>query len=112
MGTLHVPQGSSGTFDARAQGGMLIFKAFRYDYGEDTVAAGGVELGLEHYFPVEVLGVIAAPQDGYVFEYDRANDKLIAYEVGDDEGAVAGPLEEATGDLSDVTGVQILAWGH
>lgn len=61
--------------------------------GDAAYATGGTadfegsiqaELGEE----VTVLGVLGQDCDGYVVQYDRANDKLLVYEAGADGAAL------------------------
>lgn len=56
--------------------------------------------------------LLAEPQSGYVFEYDRVNSKLLAY-YGDNNNASDGPLIEVpnTTNLSTVTNVRVFAVG-
>lgn len=56
--------------------------------------------------------LIAQPTSGYAFQWDAANQKLLAYRA--DYDAVAdGPLVQVpdTTDLSAVTGIQFIAIG-
>lgn len=54
----------------------------------------------------------AQPTSGYVFQWDAANQKLLAY-YGDNNNAADGPLIEVpnTTDLSSLTGVRARAIG-
>lgn len=50
----------------------------------------------------EVLGIIQVDASGYVLRYDKANDKLMAFES--DNGGADGPLQESTtANLSGTT---------
>jgi hypothetical protein len=74
-------------------------------------ASGGESLTADD-LGVDPVFVLAEPTDGYVFEYDKGNSKLIAYEQTD-PAAVGGanvPLVEAAGDLSTVV-VRTMAIG-
>lgn len=80
-----------------------------------SYATGGDTLDLSTLFGT-LQGVIIAPVGGYVFEYDYANGKVMAY-WGDNANAAAGPGVEvtATTDLSaiglDGGYIRFLAWG-
>lgn len=56
--------------------------------------------------------VIAEPAAGYTFEYDHANSKLLARWVDTTvDGAPQAQVADTT-NLSAVTGVRIIAFGH
>ena len=58
------------------------------------------------------LTVFALMRNGYQFQYDGANAKLLAYQ-GDNANASPGPAIQVanTTNLSTVTGVQVIALG-
>jgi hypothetical protein len=60
----------------------------------------------------EVKGMVIENKGGYMFEYDRANKKVKAYQF-DYAAASAGPAVEvpAATNLSALTGIAFLAWG-
>jgi hypothetical protein len=62
---------------------------------------------------LSVRWVMAAPKNGYFFEYDYANSKLKVFQ-GDNANAAAAPgIEVAnTTSLVAVTGVRVLAYGN
>ena len=55
----------------------------------------------------------ASPKSGFIFEYDKTNEKLLAYYADYDAVADGALIQVAdTTDLSAVTGVEIMAWGY
>lgn len=58
-----------------------------------------------------VIGVMIESKGGYVFTYDRANAKILAY-YGDYDPAAAAPLAEVPNEtnLAAVTGVRALVF--
>lgn len=112
MATVTQDRPGAGRHRTHALGGDLSIKSFQVKMS-DKYPTGGEELGLGTYFTTEVLGVaIGGDASGYVFAYDKGNDKLIAY-YGDYSEASDGPLVEveADTDLSSIT-VPILVWGR
>lgn len=74
-----------------------------YDSGGEALTAANLGLGvIEH--------VTIMPKGGYVFEYDYTNSKVIVYV--EEAVAAGGPLVEASGDLSLLTGVKVRATGR
>ena len=57
--------------------------------------------------------VLCQPKSGYVFQWDAANQKLLAY-YADNNNASDGPLIQVpdTTDLSAITGIQTWAVGQ
>ena len=84
---------------------VLVEIAFDSSYptgGESLTAA---DVGLS-----EIEAVFVESQDGLVFAYDYANEKLLAYEAGT---ASAGLDEvDSAQDLSGVTGLRALVFGY
>jgi hypothetical protein len=78
----------------------------------DAAYASGGESLTSTDLGVSPLFLIAEPTDGYVFEYDKVNETLIAYEQTDpaDTGGANVPLVEAAGDLATVV-VRTMAIG-
>lgn len=52
----------------------------------------------------------ASPAGGYILHWDRSNDKLIIYYGNNDAGADGPLIENATADLSLITGVELLVF--
>lgn len=73
--------------------------------GEPLTAA---DLGMTVAHRVE-----AQSTSGYVFEYDHANAKLLAYYV-DNNGASDSAMIQVpnTTDLATLTGVRVIVWGQ
>jgi hypothetical protein len=71
-----------------------------YPTGGEAVTAAS--LGL-----VRIDDVIAMPRNGYVFQWDAANSKLLAYH-GDSDGIADGPGVQVpdTTNLATVTGIR------
>jgi hypothetical protein len=70
----------------------------------DAAYASGGEPLTHEDLGVVPLFVLGEPTDGYVFEYDKVNEKMIAYEQTDPAagGGANLPLVEAAGNLSTV----------
>lgn len=80
---------------------------------DNSWLAAGEALTPEDFGLTEVLFAVAEPKGGYVFRYDRANEKLLAYRA--DYDAVAdGPLVAVpdTTDISGVGAVRVMAIGR
>lgn len=60
----------------------------------------------------DIKGMLIENKGGYMFEYDRANKKIKAFQF-DYDAAADGPAVEvaAETDLSALTGIAFLAWG-
>jgi hypothetical protein len=81
--------------------GTIAFDA-TYPSGGEAIDLGGNET-------VEIM--LCAPSGGYVYLWDKANQKLLVY-YGDNNNAADGPLiENATADISALTAVPFLAIG-
>lgn len=76
-----------------------------YPTGGEVLTAGDLQL-------VSVMKVDAQLTSGYGFQYDHANEKLLAY-YGDNNNASDGPLIQVpnTTDLSAITGVRLFVLG-
>lgn len=60
----------------------------------------------------EVKGMLIENKSGYVFQYDRANKKILAYYADCDFAGDKALIEVANAtSLSALTGVAFLAWG-
>jgi hypothetical protein len=81
--------------------------------GDGTYPAGGtaafttffktaLEAADMHSAGREILSIVQVDASGYVLRYDKANDKLMAFES--DNGGADGPLQESTtANMSGVT---------
>jgi hypothetical protein len=80
---------------------------------DSSYPTGGEALDLASNTRIETL--IAQSKSGYVFEWDAANQKLLAYRQKDPAAAggadIALPQVANATDLSAVTGVQFIAIG-
>lgn len=77
-----------------------------YPTGGESIAASKFGLG-----KIEFL--IAQSTGGYIFAWDNANSKLLAY-YGDNNNAADGPLIEVPNatDLAALTAVPVLVFGR
>lgn len=83
----------------------LLIKAGIITLDNSYQGSGGETLDLSAEFPGGLLFVLFESKGGYVFNYDKANGKVIAY-YGDNNNAADGPLIEVPGttDLSTTPG--------
>jgi hypothetical protein len=93
FGTQKVWQGTVGFDDSYPTGGEVFTPA-----GVGFVAFDRVDV---------------APKNGYVFQFDYTNNKILAY-YGDYSESSDGPLVQVanTADLSGVTGVELTVYGR
>lgn len=77
---------------------------------DSSYPTGGEAVDVTGNQSFEVL--VAQSKAGYVFSWDRANQKLLAYH-GDNDNVADGPLVQVpdTTNLSAVTGIQFFAVG-
>lgn len=87
----------------RAVVGTIAFDS-SYPTGGESLTAANIGLGVIDHMTIE-------PKGGYVFEYDYANKKVLAYV--EEAVAAGGPLLEVANavDLAAVTGVKFRAVG-
>lgn len=80
---------------------------------DDSYPTGGEALTPATLGLSDVVFALVEPAAGYSFEYDHANDKVIA-RYADYNAAGDGALIQVpdTTDLSAVTGARMIAWGH
>lgn len=78
MGTLNIDADNTGMNDVRNVGMQLKTVTGTFDF-DSSYPTGGEDFDLSSYFPKDVIGAIIFPQDGYIFEYDKANKKVKAY---------------------------------
>ena len=74
-----------------------------YTSGGESLTA--TDLGLSQVDIVDIQ-----PKGGYLFSYDYANKKVLVHV--EEAVAAGGPLPEAAGDLSTLTGVVVHAIGR
>jgi hypothetical protein len=102
---------SFGMNDVRAVGMQLKMLTGTYDFS-NSYPTGGEVFDLSNYFSKGVIAVDIFSKGGYVFEYDKANKKVIAYHCNYDAVADGPLVEVANGtNLSAVTGVSFIAYG-
>ena len=103
MGTLNIDADNYGMNDVKNMGfGMnLVTGSFDFD---SSYPSGGEDFDLSNYFHKDIVQVQFEAKNGYVFEYDKANDKVIAY--------TAGSEVADTTDLSSLTDVKFIAIGY
>lgn len=77
--------------------------------GPASYTTGGELLTVRDFVRTgEILEVIVLPKDGYIFEYDVANDKILAFWADNDAGADSALVEvTAATNLSGVTGIRV-----
>lgn len=77
---------------------------------DNSYATGGEALTPADFGLGEVDAVFFENKGGYVFEYDYANEKVIAYE----SGTASAALDEcdAADDLSGIGAVRVVAYGR
>lgn len=75
--------------------------------------AAGEPLAKSNFGLTDVLFVACESKGGYVFRYDRANEKLLAY-YGDNNNTSDGPLIAVpdTTDISGIGAVRLMAIGR
>lgn len=81
----------------RATSGTITFDS-AYAAGGESLTAANVGLGVIDFLELN------QGEDGYVFHWDKANNKIVVYQQTDpaDAGGADIPLVEASGDLSAV----------
>lgn len=77
---------------------------------DSSYPTGGEPLDLTAYFPNSVHFVLIEPQAGYVFVYDYANKKVMAYWTGASTSAVLAQITDTT-NLSALSAVHFIAFG-
>lgn len=111
MANLSINPEFTGMNDVRAIGQQLRFLTGTFDF-DSSYPTGGEDFDLTNYFGQKVIAVIIPSQDGYIFEYNKANDKIKAYYADYDASTDGALIEVADGtDLSSVTDVNFIALG-
>jgi len=95
----------------RAMGHPLNILPIVLDFSSVTdYSTGGEEIDLSNYFNYEEHIMILIPvTDGYLFEYDPDNEKVIVYE-GDGTDGIAEVANE--GDISSIGEIRAFAFGY
>jgi len=107
-----VIQDNVGLNPVRSFGYPLTIMPILLDFsGVENYATGGVEIEkLDNYFNYgEGLFMMIANKDGYIFEYDNNNNKIIVYE-GDGTDGIAEVANE--GDISSIETVIAMVYGY
>lgn len=104
MASLNFDADNAGMNDVRAVGMQLKVLTGTFDF-DSSYPTGGEDFDVSAYFPKGVVAVLPMPKDGYTFEYDKDNKKIIAYSAADTE------VTDAT-DLSALTAVSFIALGY
>lgn len=112
MATLNIDADNAGMNDVRAVGMQLKVLTGTFDF-DSSYPTDGEDFDVSSYFPKGVIAVIVPSKDGYVFEYDKDDEKIKAYYADYDAGSDGALIEVADEeDLSSVTGVSFVALGY
>lgn len=107
----------SGTYGAEFPVKALAASNLRIITGQidfdSSYPTGGEAMDLSSYFPVALKAVFIENKAGYVFAYDYANKKVLAYYADYDAVADGALIQVAnTTDLSAVVDVRFMAIGY
>lgn len=92
--------------------GLEMWGTFAFDSSYPTGGEALAAADIVNQFPGGVEQITIENAGGYIFKWDRANAKILAY-FGDNDNASDGPLIEIanTTDLSALTAVPFVARG-
>jgi hypothetical protein len=100
IGTLYEFDGAASSPQQPVLGTKLVFSQITFD---SAYATGGLALSASDFGLDEILAVFPANDAGYLFEYDKANGKLLAYYIDNDAVADSAAIQVAASvDLSAI----------
>ncbi len=102
---------STGFNPVRTYGEPMNIVPVILDFSEVTdYSTGGEEIDLDSFFNYdEDFMMVIPPKDGYIFEYDDENDKVIVYE-GDGTDGIAEVANED--DIASIGSIPALVFGY
>jgi hypothetical protein len=104
------------SFNTNASMASALSKGLRFEFGtialDSEYPTGGESLTIF----ANTEAVVCQPRGGYVFDYDKANSKLLAYQSDNGNSVASGtvtPLVQvaASTDLSALSDVPYIAFG-